>query len=169
MEQDNIIHLHHKDIVNCTCTVNVEKLTQSDIWHAEAIHHDSPPPLSSSSGVPTTENKETDPDWAIKKQKKKSTRPGTRPSTQHIVAQCMIEECNRHRKHKDYMPTQILRTLPEATSAQLPIIPGTGNSHVTTSLQESPGNVNVDSRSTIEATRANVITCGNILLKSANN
>ena len=57
----------------------------------------------------------------------------------------MIEEHDRHRKCKDYMPTQILRTLPEATSAQLSTTPETGNTCETAIPNESPGNINIDS------------------------
>ena len=54
VEQDDIIYLHHKDIVNRTCIVNVEKLTQADIQLARATCHNSTLSLGSSSGVPVT-------------------------------------------------------------------------------------------------------------------
>ena len=151
VEQDNIIYLHHKDIVNHTCIVKVEKLSQSDVPLAHAAIHDSAPSLELPACEPIIKNIDIDPDWPVKKHKKKSTQPGPRPSTQCIAAQCIIEESNRWKKRKDYVPTQILRTLPEATlpkatSTELPTTPRTVAS------QELAENINIGSVPLQEAT-----------------
>ena len=122
VEQDDIIYLHHKDIVNHTCAVKLDKLSQTDVCLAHAALCDPAPSLETPTGESKIKDIDTDPDWPVKKQKKKSTRPGPRPSTQRIAVQHMIEESNRCKKRKDYVPTQILQTLPEATSTEITII-----------------------------------------------
>ena len=78
-----------------------------------------------------------DPDWPPKKAKKKSTRPGVKPSVQWIAAQCIIEENNKWKKHKDYTPVKILKMLPEATTPRIDTTPG--NDTKTKPLQEAIG------------------------------
>ena len=72
-EQDDIIHLHHKDIVNCTCSVKVDKLSQTDVRLACVALCQPAPSLDKPSGEPTIKDIDIDPDWPVKKQKKRST------------------------------------------------------------------------------------------------
>ena len=73
VEQDDIIHLHHKDIVNCTCSVKVDKLSQTDVCIACVALCQPAPSLDKLSGDPTIKDIDIDPDWPVKKQKKRST------------------------------------------------------------------------------------------------
>ena len=73
VEQDDIIQLHHNDIVNHTCIVKVDKLSQTDVKHAIAALHHLAPPSTLQSDEPKTAKKESDLDWPNKKHKKKST------------------------------------------------------------------------------------------------
>ena len=99
VEQDDFIYLHHKDILSCTCTIDIQKLTQSDIQklsqpdsHGIGDDHASPVPFGEDISTKENNSKTEDPDWPPKKVKKKSTRPGLKPSIQHIASQRMIEE-----------------------------------------------------------------------------
>ena len=73
VEQDDIIYLHHKDILKRTqCSVKVDKLSQTDVRLARAALCDPVPSLEMQSGESTIKNKDIDIDLPVKKPKKKS-------------------------------------------------------------------------------------------------
>ena len=77
VEQDDIIYLHHKDIVSHTCSVKVDKLTEKDVHLAHDALCQPTRLMDKPSGEPiaesTIKDRNLDPDWPVKKQKKRST------------------------------------------------------------------------------------------------
>ena len=114
--EDDILYLHHDDIVNTRCSIKLQKLTSSDIADYMSIQsaykkdNDIPDDFADDIAI-------DDPNWPRKKPVKKSTRPCNKPSQSRIKAQKIIEANNKHRKRKDYTPMQIL-PLPEATTSK---------------------------------------------------
>ena len=117
LSQDDIIYIHHKDILKRTCKVELFRLSQSEVENAAlsqtndyfcgTFRNDRTLYLKPASA----KEKDTqidDPDWPPKKVKKHSNRPGLKPSSQRIAAQKVIEQNNKKRKRKDYTPVKIL-------------------------------------------------------------
>ena len=77
VKQDDIIHLHHKDIVSRTCSVRMDKLTVKDVRLAHDTFCQPTPSMDKPSGEPigepTIKDRDLDSYWPVKKQKKRST------------------------------------------------------------------------------------------------
>ena len=106
--QDEVIYLHHDDIINRKWTVKLNRLTTSEIADTSQI----------STGDKDDQEDVADPNWPPKKKVKRSSRPCSKPSQSRIRAQKIIEDNNKHRKHKDYTPMKIL-LLTEATKTEV--------------------------------------------------
>ena len=72
--QDEVIYLHHDDIVNTKCTVNLNRLTPSEF---SDLTQRSTAELDNQDNV-------ADPNWPPKKKVKGSSRPCSKPSQSHI-------------------------------------------------------------------------------------
>ena len=84
VKEDNILHFHHEDILNCICKGSLLKLSDSDIIDLQNQSIDSEQISSTNDGGQIDQR---DLDWPSKKKKKPSNRPRSYLSTQQIAAQ----------------------------------------------------------------------------------
>ena len=118
--ENEVIFLHHDDIVNRECNVVLTKLTEEDINHhmskceeesrnIAATENSSDANSSSDSSVGGTKS---DPEWNKRTKTKRpfKYRPRKGPSKARIAAQKVIEENNkRKRRRKIALPMKILK------------------------------------------------------------